>query len=268
MEFKYLEENCQHPLIDHFYQLKINEEDLPFKTLIVPLGQNNITYVFTDKHQTAKIKGREIFYKDLVITGQIYGSYELEINSTSENIGLAMKPTSLYKILNTDISKLNDQHIPLSQVNKNLNDLFSKVFMANRHNESKLIEEIYALFENISISTDPNLLHIDNCIEYISQKEGLLQVNDLLHIIPLSQKTLEIQFKKIVGITPGKYIRHYRFKRLMQKYGSGKYRISDLMYMFDYYDQSHFTKDFKFFIGQNPTTYFRKNYPLIKEYLK
>lgn len=268
MEFKYLEKNCNHPLIDHFYRLKISEEDLPFSTLIVPLGQNNITYVFTEENQIANIKNRKIPYKGLIVTGQICSSYQIEVISKSDNIGFAMKPTSLYKILNQDISKFNDQHIHLNEINEKIYGLFSEAFIKNRFDENAMMQAVYEIFDKLELYTDINTAYIDKSIDYITKKEGLLQVNDLLKIIPLSQKTLEVQFKKIVGITPGKYIRHYRFTKLMQKYGSGKYTIADLMYMFDYYDKSHFSRDFKFFVGQTSNEYFKKDFPLIKEYLR
>jgi AraC-like DNA-binding protein len=268
MEFKYLEENCKHPLIDHFYQLKINETDLPFKTLIIPLGQNNITYVFNKNNQIAKIKNKEIFYKDLVVTGLITGSYHIEINSESDNIGFAMKPTALYKIFKRDISEFNNKHTQLNLIDINIHNIFNKAFLENRLDKNAMIQAVYKIFDNLKLSDDINLQHIDKCIAVINKKEGLLKVNDLLNLVPFSQKSLEVQFKRIVGITPGKYIKQFRFTRLIQKYTSGKYNISDLLYMFNYYDKSHFYKDFKLFVGQTPNAYFKENYPLIKEYLR
>jgi AraC-like DNA-binding protein len=268
MEFEYLKKNRNHTLIDQFYKLTISENDLPYRTLIVPIGQTNITYVFCEDNQIAKFKNREILYKDLILTGQIYSSYYLEINKPSINLGFAMKPTTLYKILDKDISKFNNKHQPLKEVNKKIYKVINEIFLTTKDNEENFIESIYKVFDEFPLSKNPNLKHIDKAVNYIIEKEGLLKVNDLLKIIPLSQKSLEVQFKKIVGVTPGKYIRQRKFISLMFKYGSEKYNITDLMYMFDYYDSSHFSKDFKLFFGQSPKEYFKKDFPLIKKYLK
>ncbi len=268
MEFKYLDQDKNHPLIDHFYQLKISKEDIPFKSLIFPIGQTNITYVFCEDSQIAFLQNKKMPYKDLILTGQIYGSYNIEVNNESENIGFGMKPTSLYKILECDISKFNNQHTLLRDITSELFTKLNTIFLKNRDNVDALMKDVYKVFDSLPLSKDKNIKHIDTAIDFIMEKDGLLQVNDLLEIIPLSQKSLEIQFKKIIGLTPGKYIRQYRFIRLMQKYGSQKFEIADLMYMFDYYDPSHFSKDFKFFFGQTPKNYFKKDYPIIKKYLK
>lgn len=268
MIFKYLDENINNPLIDHFYQLTISKKALPFESLIVPIGHTNITYVFSDEYQKAKLKGKEILYKDLILTGQIYGSYQLEIISESVNLGFALKPTALYKILQQDISKFNNQHIALKSVNEKLFHQFNEIFLSTRNNENAFVNSVDEILKTLPLSEDTNLKHIDKAVDYIFEKEGLLKVQDLLKIIPLSQKSLEIQFKKIVGVTPGKYIRQHRFICLMQNYASKKYNLSDLLYMFNYYDISHFSKDFKYFIGQTPKAYFKSDYPLLQEYLK
>lgn len=96
----------------------------------------------------------------------------------------------------------------------------------------------------------------------------MLQVTDLLKIVSLSQKSLEVKFKKIIGLTPGKYIRLIRFIKLMRKYENKKIAINDLIYMYNYYDHSHFIKDFKLFMSESPKEYFKKEYPLIKAYSK
>ena len=268
MEFKYLDENRKHDLIDHFYRLKISELDLPFESLIIPIGQTNITYVFCEDFQIYKLKDKRILCKDLILTGQIYGSYHLEVNNISESIGFGLKPTALYKILNKDISKFNNQHLPLKNVSMELHNIFKSAFIDYKNNEEAFVNSIYKIFENLTLTKDSNIKHIDKAIDYIQEKEGLLQVNDLLKIIPMSQKSLEIQFKKIVGITPGKYIRQSRFIKLMQKYVRQEFEIKDLMYMFEYYDESHFSKDFKYFLGETPKNFFKKDYPLIQKYLK
>ena len=113
-----------------------------------------------------------------------------------------------------------------------------------------------------------NLHIIDKVIDYIWEKEGLINVSDLLNLAAISQKSLEIHFKKIVGITPGKYIRLWRFLKLMRKYESGKIKLIDLIQMYDYYDHSHFSKDFLLFMNETPQSYFKKDNHLLEEYLK
>ena len=95
----------------------------------------------------------------------------------------------------------------------------------------------------------------------------VLNVLDIINEISTSQKTLEVQFKKIVGLTPGRYIRLFRFQQLMRKYYSGDIELKDLIYKYNYYDSSHFAKDFKLFMKQNLKSFLKKDYLLLKSYL-
>ena len=90
----------------------------------------------------------------------------------------------------------------------------------------------------------------------------------MLQLIPLSSKSFQVKFKKIVGLTPVKYIKLVRFSNLIKKYQHKDIDIKDLIEMHNYYDQSHFIKDFKFFMKQKPKDFFKKEYPLIKKYTK
>ncbi|WP_341222377.1 helix-turn-helix domain-containing protein [Polaribacter atrinae] len=96
----------------------------------------------------------------------------------------------------------------------------------------------------------------------------MLSVNEILKTVPFGQKTLETKFKKMVGLTPGKYIQIKRFVNLMRKYEKEQIDLKDLIYMYDYYDESHFAKDFKLFTSKSFKNYFQEDYILVKKALK
>ena len=102
----------------------------------------------------------------------------------------------------------------------------------------------------------------------IKEEQGLLSVNDLLKKVPFSQKTLENNFKKMVGLTPSKYIRIQRFLNLMKKYENNTIDFKDLIYMYNFYDESHFAKDFKSFTSKLPKDYFTEDFFIMKEAFK
>ena len=266
MILTYFENEKASPLVEEFYELLCGKECIPFKTPILPLGQTNITYVFS-KGQKALINAKEIPLFGLMVSGQFYKSYQLISNQEGSSFGMSLHPTALHKILNTDISKLENKHVPLSKINKEcfakLNPIFSTYT-----NPKKAIKDINLFLRETPLTINQNTILIDKAITLIRAKEGLLSIDDILKEVNLSQKTLETQFKKIVGITPGKYIRLFRFLKLMKKYENQEIDLQDLIYMYNYYDTSHFNKDFKLFMNDTPTSYFSKEYPFLKKILK
>ena len=266
MILKYFDINEVAHLVEEYFYLTFSEDDLPFKSRILPIGLTHLFYIDTGQQHVVVDKTKTTL-SGLMITGQYFRSYQFSTNTITSSIGVSLHPTALYKLLNTDISKLENKHVPLVNINPKFYDKIRPIFEKSSH-PKELTEKLTTFFLNQDLTINKNTDCIDKVIDIIKNQDGLLNINDILEHINISQKTLETQFKKIVGITPGKYIRLFRFLTLMRKYENQEIAIKDLMYMFDYYDRSHFSKDFKLFMNETPKSYFKKDYPLLKAVFK
>ncbi|ARV14528.1 helix-turn-helix transcriptional regulator [Polaribacter sp. SA4-12] len=267
MNHKYFEPNNKviH-LIEEYFHLSFDENDIPFKSVILPIGLTHLFYIEAGT-QKVKVNGDEILLEDLIITGQYFRSYKFSTNSITTSIGANLHPTALHKLLNIDVSELENKHTPLEQINKTFHNKLLPIFQDSK-NSIDLIDTLNLFFLNASLHINKNTKQIDRAISLIREKNGLLTVLDIVDEISVSQKTLEIQFKKIVGITPGKYIRQFRFLNLMKNYISTEIEINELIYKYNYYDSSHFAKDFKLFMNQDFNSFFKQDYSFLKKYLK
>ncbi|WP_299334498.1 helix-turn-helix domain-containing protein [uncultured Psychroserpens sp.] len=265
MTLTYFDHSVPH-LIEEYYQLSFSENAVPFQSTVLPVGFTHITHLFYGK-QKAILNSKEMPLQDTIISGQFFRSYQLHCASESMSFGISFHPTALFKILNTDVSKLDNKHMALSEFHPEFHAKIQSVF-SNFSSPESMVKHLNKFFSDIKLTTNKNTENIDIAINLIKNKEGLLSVQEILEHLNISQKTLETQFKKIVGLTPGKYVRLYRFLKLMRKYESQEIAIKDLMFMFDYYDRSHFSKDFKLFMSETPKSYFKKDYPLLKAVFK
>jgi len=83
--------------------------------------------------------------------------------------------------------------------------------------------------------------------------EPLEDVSRRLHI---SQRQFERKFKEQIGITPKRYQRLMRIRKVMhtlEQYQS--LDLTSVAYYCGYYDQAHFIKDFKQMTGKSPSVY-------------
>ena len=112
-----------------------------------------------------------------------------------------------------------------------------------------------------------NVNYVDIAVDLIHQKKGRITVDEVLEFLTISQKNLEIQFKKVVGLTPLKYIKLYRFWHLMKAYENKKIDFNQALEYYNYYDLSHFNRDFKLFMKVKPSEYVKRDNTLIKKYL-
>ncbi|ARV06039.1 hypothetical protein BTO04_04685 [Polaribacter sp. SA4-10] len=266
MEHTYFDSNKVPNLIEEYFDLSFSESDLPFKSVIIPLGVTHLFYIGTGV-QKVTFDGNETSMKGLMVTGQYFRSYYFSTDSITSSKGANLHPTALHKLLNIDVSKLENKHAPLSQINKTFHNELLLIFKDSK-DSNDLISNLNLFFLKMSLHITKNTKQIDQAISLIREKNGLLSVQDIVDEISMSQKSLEVHFKKIVGLTPGRYIRQYRFLNLMKKYLSKEIKLRDLIYNYNYYDSSHFSKDFKLFMNQDLKTFFKEDYPLLKTYLK
>ena len=253
-------------LIEEYFELYFDKDSIPFKTKIIPVALPSVTYIEKGEHIVTSYLDK-FYLKNIVLSGQSLKAYDLEVNEESRSFGFNLHPTALYKIFNSDISKLEDKHTCLKGF---CNDtfLFLENIFASNSNSDNAINEAEKRLQSLPLTINIHTKNIDRAIAFIREKNGLLNVTDLLCEISISQKTLETKFKKIVGTTPGKYIKLYRFIKLMQKYESQEIELKELIHMYDYYDESHFAKDFKIFMRMPLKQYFNKEHEMLKKYLK
>lgn len=83
--------------------------------------------------------------------------------------------------------------------------------------------------------------------------EPLEEISRRLHI---SQRQLERKFKEQIGITPKRYQRLMRMRKVMRTMEQHQsLDLTSVAYYCGYYDQAHFIKDFKRMTGQTPSIY-------------
>ncbi|MBU3011265.1 helix-turn-helix domain-containing protein [Polaribacter vadi] len=101
-------------------------------------------------------------------------------------------------------------------------------------------------------------------VQYILNKKGMLPVKELTEVFPYSARTLERMFHKEVGATPYRFICLVRFNYTIRELKTNKhYSLLELIEQYNYFDQSHFEKDFKKFLGQSIKEYKNDNNPLL-----
>lgn len=81
-------------------------------------------------------------------------------------------------------------------------------------------------------------------------------MDDLLGLSRISSRQLQRKFSQQLGMTPKRYCRILRVKRaslLLLKDYNCQLLLKDLAYSLNYYDQSHFLKDFRTVAGVSPS---------------
>lgn len=101
-------------------------------------------------------------------------------------------------------------------------------------------------------------------VQYILKKKGMLATKELAEVFPYSERSIERMFNKEVGATPYRFICLVRFNYIIRELEQNMHTsLTGLITQYDYYDHSHFEKDFQKFLGQSIKDYKNDNNSLL-----
>ena len=97
---------------------------------------------------------------------------------------------------------------------------------------------------------------------YVTTGTGMIRegvgepLEDISRRLHISQRQFERKFKEQIGITPKRYQRLMRIRKVMHTLEQYKsLDLTSVAYYCGYYDQAHFIKDFKQITGKSPSVY-------------
>ncbi len=94
-------------------------------------------------------------------------------------------------------------------------------------------------------------------VQKIFDSQGTLSLDRLFEKPHASRRYLEKQFKKHIGLSPKLYARVVRVKKASMCLLDPSYQgnLASIAASLQYFDQSHFLKDFKAIVGKSPTAF-------------
>ncbi len=225
----------------------INSEVHNFK--IIPDGLPAL--IFQDKPS--------LFYgEDNIITPQlyIYGQFTKFTNQRVAEpfriIGAYLEPTALKSIFKIDASEFNNQNISLNDI--------------ARESILEQLVNAYTVKDKIDILSNFLLLKLNTADRINTKAEfasKLLQngatVKQVQLEMNLSERTLERMIKQHIGMSPKSFSRINRFQSSLKIIRNLDFKsLTEISYENDYFDQSHFIRDFRDLTGSKPTDFLVK----------
>ncbi|GAB3972210.1 helix-turn-helix domain-containing protein [Spirosoma terrae] len=92
---------------------------------------------------------------------------------------------------------------------------------------------------------------VDTALFHIHQTKGTLRINELTNRLCISQSPLEKRFRQVVGASPKKFSSIVRLQHAIHLLRSS-HSLVETGLDTGYFDQAHFSKEFKAFTGATP----------------
>lgn len=186
-----------------------------------------------------------------------YPSY-LTFEKEFDMIGIRFNPAGAYIFFDEKIESFLDKHEVMKDSTSWQIDELYKNLQAKKNIEEKivLIEDFF--IKKLDLAKKKNSPWIFNLIDKIIQKKGDIEILDLCKEFNISLKQLERKFKEEVGLSPKVYIRIIRLRNVKNILSSLEVdNLTKTAYENGFFDQAHFTREFKFFMNETPKNYFK-----------
>lgn len=247
--------------IECFYTLQRNENDKDITYYGFP---SNCVFVTLCKDATIAFKENDLVIENetnnqvksvLIIDNQKQGltTYKGKTNE----ITICFKPLGMNAFLNKPLSSYITNTIsefyPFEDYTRAINEVF------------KLEDDVAIIkfLENYFISKFQDFKHpfLNKALERIANDDTpKIGIAALANSFTISRTTLHKQFVLHVGTSPSQFIKIHRFRNAIKMFTkqATKEQLIDIVYLAEYFDQSHMTKDFKSLTGYSPKMFFSK----------
>lgn len=252
---KYLSRVPQPPLdqlVDDLYYLegtppysRLKLPPMPSAVLILNLGDR---FLIGDSGQ------RPVEFADgcLLTTGTRY--LEFAYPAFTRSVGVHFKPWGWAPFVGIPGVEVCDLQLTVEQLWGRYGDE-----LRDQLDAASTPETMLALLEEElrrRVADVPGLGLVQHAGGRIAAASGTVSIGGLCVDAGVSTTHLAHRFKQIVGITPKRLARTYRFAKVVFSVdAAAAVDWGDLAFRAGYFDQSHFVKDFQTFTGCTPTAY-------------
>ncbi|MDR2088334.1 MAG: helix-turn-helix domain-containing protein [Clostridiales Family XIII bacterium] len=222
--------------IVHFYSFAADDENTS-RRIVVPDACVDVVFSETDEGLEGTVCG-------LVTKGDA-----LPTLRGVKYFGVRFSPGFLPKRFGVTIPELVNNRVDLSQLHGGA-ELLEKM-----RNIQSFADRSRFMLKFIAGDWRTNEL-LQLMINAVCASGGETRVRDLEEITLYSSRYINRVFRDNMGISPKAFCEHVRFQQLISEMNSGGgKKIIDIAAEYGYYDQSHFTHEFKTFTTITPGSY-------------
>lgn len=240
-------------IVKFYWTLEVPFDPKNQKQKIVPDGCIEMTFNLGDKIKRYTSETEFVFNPDAMVMGQRTKSYYIEPIGDVNTIAICFYPHGFANFVNLPLENLVDQETPIQDLfnEAQANELEQSIIHAANTNERIEIIESFLLNRLKEEATIENI--VKTTVETLLNTKGSTPINVILKDNISKRRQLERHFKKQIGISPKQLSKVIRLHATLQMLVSQKNEtLTDIAYENEYFDQNHFIKDFKEFVGITP----------------
>ena len=223
---------------------------------IVPDGCFEMIFHYGDLYRQFSNGNNAFIQPRSFVIGQLTKPLQIEPIGITRIFSVRFKPNGFFPFTYMPLKGLENKPVPLNSLFGSKGDLITKAILE----ASSTIQRI-ELIESFLDQLVPSNVLIDSVvkssIDIILDTNGHTSINQISAVNKTSRRQLERKFSCTIGLSPKKLSKAVRMVNTIRvMFSNEKKNLTELAYENEYYDQSHFIKDFKEFTGFTPKAFY------------
>jgi AraC-like DNA-binding protein len=193
------------------------------------------------------------------IYGVTTGRFTRHLKGSGQVFGVKFRPASFYPFWKFPISSLTNQTTSLQSVFGTEAVSLRKLILKESDHQKRVRHMETFLLARLP-KRDTKIEEIRDVVEHVQNDRSITRVEQIASLMGISLRPLQRNFDKYVGVSPKWIIQRYRLQEAAELLAnsSNQEKVSEIALSLGYFDQAHFTRDFKRVIGTSPSAYARK----------
>jgi len=224
---------------------------------LIPDGKTDLLLNFDTCLYAYESPGKKSFFSESIIQGIRTAPYKFEFGEQVKLLGIRFLPFGLYALFGIAEKEITDYFTEASAIaGTGLKDTEEKVYKEPDVERKFRIVEKW-LMECLH-KRENKCANITDKIRTISSSNGLEKLSKICSNEANYKKVQRI-FRDYIGISPKLYARMVRFENIHNELRACKTPDwMDIVTRYNFFDQSHLVKEFKFFSGTTPNEFLSK----------
>lgn len=239
-----------------YWTLDFPREDTPQMNTIIPDGTMKLIFHYGDLYWHHPENGDSFLQPRCFLIGQLTRPYVVEPAGNTGTFVVRFHPNGFLPFATIPIKEMENTPVPLEQLyGKNGQELEQNILNANTTVERISIVEEFLLDRLTDLKTIDKI--VKSIVDTILTANGQISVAEISKKNHIHRRQLVRKFSSAIGLSPKQLSKTIRLqaalKTLLTKKTS---KLTELTYENEYYDQSHFIKDFREFTGYSPKEFY------------
>jgi len=209
-----------------------------------PLTQNNDTNTLEQVQPQSFIYGQITHYNNITLNGRL------------SMLVVVLQPYGINALLGLAAAELNNAIVKLTDVfGQDASDLEDQLQGVASTSQVVSFVERFLLKRMMCINPVDQILK--DAVNIIYQNYGMVSIENLIKILPVTERQLERKFHHYIGASPKKFTDIVRFQFFLKSLRNSNpdNSLTETIYEYGFYDQAHLNKYFKKNTGLTPMQY-------------